>query len=79
MTLDNSWCTGDSCIGVKAALPRAFHETGLREFLIEYNENRTDDDDNDDDDDILWIKTDGSSAALIDFKADRWQSQVGCH
>ena len=32
----------------------------------------------DDDDDILWIKTDGSSAALIDFKADRWQSQLGC-
>ena len=34
--------------------------------------------DDDDDDDILWIKTDGSSAALIDFKADRWQSQLGC-
>ena len=37
-----------------------------------------DDDDNDDDDDPLWIKTDGSSAALIDSKADRWQSQLGC-
>ena len=34
--------------------------------------------DNDDDDDPLWIKTDGSSAALIDSKADRWQSQLGC-
>ena len=26
---------------------------------------------------MIWIKTDGSSAALIDFKADRWQSQLG--
>ena len=42
------------------------------------NHNDDDDDDDDDDGDILWIKTDGSSAALIDFKADRWQSQLGC-
>ena len=34
--------------------------------------------DDNDDDDPLWIKTDGSSAALIDSKADRWQSQLGC-
>ena len=25
-----------------------------------------------------WIKTNGSSAALIDFKADRWEAQLGC-
>ena len=42
------------------------------------NDGVSGDDDDVDDRTPQWIKTNGSSAALIDFKADRWEAQLGC-
>ena len=42
------------------------------------NDGVSGDDDDVDDRTAQWIKTNGSSAALIDFKADRWEAQLGC-